>query len=169
MSTLIPHPLAAEQDERINTLFSAVNRSLEALEKLTALNVQAIRFGLAENQEFLGKALAANNVQELLALPALMAPAVAGQVLLYGKQLSEIVAAMQPGGPVPVPGPLKASRPAAPVPPATSVTSVASVATGKRTKKTPESPAADSATSASQGAANGDEAKRAIPFVTARE
>jgi hypothetical protein len=43
MSTFIPHPLAAEHDERMITLFSVVNRSLEAFEKLTALNVQAIR------------------------------------------------------------------------------------------------------------------------------
>ena len=62
MSTLIHHPLAAEQDERIITLFGVVNRSLEAFEKLTALNVQAIRFGLGENQQMLGKALSANNV-----------------------------------------------------------------------------------------------------------
>lgn len=163
MSTPIPHPLAAEQDERINTLFSVVNRSLAAFEKLTALNVQAIRFGLAENQELLGKALAANNVQELLALPALMAPAVAGQALLYGKQLSEIVAAMQPGGPVSAQLPPRAPRPAAPVP------SVTPAATGRRAKKTSESAAADAETSASQDTTNGEQAKQAIPFVTGRE
>jgi len=169
MSTLIPHPLSAEQDERINTLFSVVNRSLEAFEKLTALNVQAIRFGLAENQEFLGKALAANNVQELMSLPALMAPAVAGQALLYGKQLSEIVAAMQPGAAVPAQRPVRAPRPAAPVPPATSVTSIASAPTGRRTKNTSEAPAAEAPTPASQDTANVEQAKRAIPFVTVRE
>jgi phasin family protein len=95
MSTPTPNPLAPAQDPRIDMLFGLANRSLEAFAKLTALNLEALRFGLAENQELLNKALAANNVQELLALPTLMAPAVAGQILSYSHQLSDIAAAVQ--------------------------------------------------------------------------
>lgn len=95
MSTPTPNPLAPAQDPRIDVLFGLANRSLEAFAKLTALNLEALRFGLAENQELLNKALAANNVQELLALPTLIAPAVAGQILSYSHQLSDIAAAVQ--------------------------------------------------------------------------
>jgi phasin family protein len=95
MSTPTPNPLAAAQDPRIDVLFGLASSSLEAFAKLTALNLDVLRFGLAENQELLNKALAANNVQELLALPTLIAPAMAGRMLSYSHQLSDIAAAVQ--------------------------------------------------------------------------
>ncbi|NPT36886.1 TIGR01841 family phasin [Paraburkholderia xenovorans] len=77
-------------------LCGITTRSMEAFERLTALNLQAIRFGLAETQEVVARACAAGNLPEILCLPTLLAPAGAAQALSYSRQFFEILSDLQP-------------------------------------------------------------------------
>ncbi|WP_454872032.1 phasin family protein [Paraburkholderia xenovorans] len=82
-------------------LCGITTRSMEAFERLTALNLQAIRFGLAETQEVVARACAAGNLPEILCLPTLLAPAGAAQALSYSRQFFEILSDLQPDLAVP--------------------------------------------------------------------
>ncbi|WP_454825683.1 phasin family protein [Paraburkholderia xenovorans] len=82
-------------------LCGITTRSMEAFERLTALNLQAIRFGIAETQEVVARACAAGNLPEILCLPTLLAPAGAAQALSYSRQFFEILSDLQPDFAVP--------------------------------------------------------------------
>jgi phasin family protein len=66
----------------------------ETLECLTALNLQAVRFSLAETQEIMVHTIAADNLPEILSLPALLVPTSAAQVLSYSRQFVDLASAM---------------------------------------------------------------------------
>ncbi|MFM0720067.1 TIGR01841 family phasin [Paraburkholderia strydomiana] len=80
-----------------NTLVGVTTRYFDAFERLSALNLQAIRFGLAESQETLAHLCAAKSLPEMLSLPTLLAPAEFAQTLSYNRQFFEIVSDLQRG------------------------------------------------------------------------
>lgn len=97
MAQVIPDRWLSAESEAFDKLFGLTSRCFETVERLTALNLQAIRFGLAETQEVLARTAAADNLPEVLALPVLLAPAGAAQALSYGRQFFEMVSDLQRG------------------------------------------------------------------------
>lgn len=95
MSTLTPQQLVAAQQAGLNALFGFANTAFAGIEKLVALNVQASKATLAENQEVVMKALSAGNPSELLALPTALSQPAADKVTAYGRQVHEIVSGVQ--------------------------------------------------------------------------
>ncbi|MBB5462407.1 TIGR01841 family phasin [Paraburkholderia sp. Cpub6] len=97
MTQLIPDRWLSAESEGFEKLFGITSQCFEAFERLTALNLQAIRFGLAENQEALARTSAAHNLPEFLSLPVLLAPVGAAQALSYSRQFFEIMSNLQCG------------------------------------------------------------------------
>jgi phasin family protein len=88
--------LRAESDG-FDKLFGATGRYFDAFERLTALNLEAIRFGFAETREAFARTCAADNLPEAIALPVLLAPAWVGEGLSYSRQFFEIMSGLQRG------------------------------------------------------------------------
>jgi phasin family protein len=97
MAQVISDRWLSAKSEAFDKLFGLTSRCFETVERLTALNLQAIRFGQAETQEALARTCAAVNLPEVLALPVLLAPVGAAQALLYSRQFFEIVSHLQRG------------------------------------------------------------------------
>jgi phasin family protein len=95
MAQIIPEQWLDIESNGFDRLFDSTGRCCDAFEQLTSLNLQAIRFGLAETQEALARTGAANNLPEVLCLPTLLAPAGFAQALSYGRQFFEILSALQ--------------------------------------------------------------------------
>jgi phasin family protein len=95
MTQLIPEQWLSMESSGFDKLFAVTTRSCEAFERLTALNLQAIRFGLAETQEALARTCVANNLPEMLCLPTLLAPVGFAQTQSYGRQFFEIMCDLQ--------------------------------------------------------------------------
>ena len=95
MTLLTPEQIAAAQKANLETLFGLTTKAFEGVEKLVALNMQAGKATLAENQEILTKAFSAGNPSELFALPASLSQPVAEKVTAYGRQVHEIVSGVQ--------------------------------------------------------------------------
>lgn len=97
MAQLIPDRWLSAESEAFGTLFGVTGRCFEAFERLTALNLLAMRFGLAETHETFARMCAAADLPEVLALPALLAPVGAAQALSYNRQLFEVMSDLQRG------------------------------------------------------------------------
>jgi phasin family protein len=95
MSTLIPQQLIAAQQSGLDTLFGVTNKAFEGFEKLVALNLQASKATLAENQQIVADALSAGNPGALFALQASLPQAAGEKAVAYGRQVHEIVSGVQ--------------------------------------------------------------------------
>src|SRR6266702_4510878 len=95
MTNLVPRQWLTAETVGFDRLFALSIKSIEAFERLVALNLQAARFGLAESQEILTRTLAAENLPELLSLPALLSPVGGAQALSYSRQFYEIISDMR--------------------------------------------------------------------------
>jgi phasin family protein len=95
MAHLIPEQWLSAETSGFEHFLGFTSQYFETLERLTALNLQAVRVGLAESQEHMARTLAAGNLPEMLSLPALLAPASAAHVLSYSRQFFEIMSAMR--------------------------------------------------------------------------
>lgn len=95
MAHLVPEQWLSAEAHSFERFFNLTSQYLENLERLTALNVQALRFCLAESQEILARALAAENLPEMLLLPTLAAPVCAAQFQSYGRQFFGLATALQ--------------------------------------------------------------------------
>ncbi len=95
MTNLVPRQWLTAETVGFDRLFALTIKSIEAFERLVALNLQAARFGLAESQEILTRTLAAENLPELLSLPALLSPVGGAQALSYSRQFYEIISDMR--------------------------------------------------------------------------
>lgn len=65
MTQLIPEQWLRAEIEGVDKLFGITTRCCDAFERLTALNLQAIRFGLAESKEAMVRKCAADNLRAL--------------------------------------------------------------------------------------------------------
>jgi len=95
MSTLNPQQLIAAQQAGVEAFFGFANKAFEGVEKLVALNLQAGKVTLAENQEIVTKALSTSNPSELFALPSTLSQPTAEKVTSYGRQVHEILSGVQ--------------------------------------------------------------------------
>ncbi|MFM0514094.1 TIGR01841 family phasin [Paraburkholderia sp. RL17-373-BIF-A] len=91
MAQIIPEQWLGMETNGFDQLFGITTRCCDAFERLTALNLQAVRFGLAETQEALARTFAADNLPELLCLPTLLAPVGFAQALAYSRQFFQIM------------------------------------------------------------------------------
>ena len=97
MAQIIPEQWLSMESNGFEQLFGITSRCSNAFERLTALNLQAFRFGLAETQEALARTCVANNLPDVLCLPTLLAPVGFAQALSYSRQIFEIMSARQLG------------------------------------------------------------------------
>jgi phasin family protein len=95
MTQLIPEQWLSMESSGFDKLFAITTRCCDAFERLIALNLQAIRFGLAETQEAIARTCVANNLPEMLCLPTLLAPVGFAQTQSYGRQFFEIMSDLQ--------------------------------------------------------------------------
>ncbi|MGY6123544.1 TIGR01841 family phasin (plasmid) [Paraburkholderia strydomiana] len=95
MAQIIPEQWLGIERSGFDQLFGITGRCCDAFERLTALNLQAIRFNLAETQEGLARTCVAENLPEMLCLPTLLAPAGFAQALSYSRQFFEIMSGLQ--------------------------------------------------------------------------
>ncbi|MDR7010001.1 TIGR01841 family phasin [Paraburkholderia strydomiana] len=96
MNTVIPQQLVEAQTASVQQLFALSNSAFAGVEKLTALNLQAIKATLAENQALMTKALAAKP-EELITLSASLAKPTAEKISTYSRQAYEILSGFQGG------------------------------------------------------------------------
>jgi phasin family protein len=94
MSTLIPQRLVDAQSASIKQLFAFSSNAFDGIEKLTALNLQAVKATLAENQALMGKALSAGP-EELVALSTSLAKPTAEKIAAYSRHVYEIMSGVQ--------------------------------------------------------------------------
>ncbi len=95
MTQLIPEQWLSMESSGFDKLLGITTRCCDAFERLTALNLQAIRFGLAETQEALARTCVANNLPEMLSLPVLLAPVGSAQTQSYCRQFFGIMSDLQ--------------------------------------------------------------------------
>ena len=95
MAQVIPGQWLSMESNGFDKLFGITTGYFDAFERLTALNLQAIRFGLAETQEALARTCVADNLPEVLCVPTLLAPARFVQTLSYSRQFLAIVSNLQ--------------------------------------------------------------------------
>jgi phasin family protein len=95
MSQLIPEQWLSAQAESFAKLFGITSLCCDALERLTALNLEAMRSGLAETQEAMSRVGAARSLPEVLSLPSLFAPVGLAQALSYSRQYCQILSELQ--------------------------------------------------------------------------
>jgi len=95
MSSLVPEQLIDAQKTGLETTFGLLTKVLEGTENLVELNVQAVKSTLAESQEILTKAFAAEDPQYLFALQANQVQASAEKVQSYWRHVYEIVSGTQ--------------------------------------------------------------------------
>ncbi|MFM0493350.1 TIGR01841 family phasin [Paraburkholderia caledonica] len=96
MNTVIPHQFVEAQTPNVQQLFGLSNSAFAGLEKLTALNLQAIKVTLAENQAIMMKAVSARP-EELFVLSTSLAKPMAEKVSAYSRQVYEILSGIQGG------------------------------------------------------------------------
>lgn len=94
MSLLSPEQAVAIKTN-VDTFFEVAGKIFEGVEKLAALNLQALRATLAETQENMSKMSAAGEPQQWFTLPADFAGPCAEKSLSYGRQVFDIAAATQ--------------------------------------------------------------------------
>jgi phasin family protein len=94
MSTPIPQRLADAQNARIKQLFAFSSNAFEGIEKLSALNLQAVKATLAENEALMARALSARP-GELIALSTSLAKPTAEKIAAYNRHVYEIMSGIQ--------------------------------------------------------------------------
>jgi phasin family protein len=95
MTQFIPQQWLSMESNGFDQLFGLTSRYCNAFERLSALNLQAVRFGIAETQEGIARTCAADNLPEVLCLPTLLAPVAVAQALSYSRQFFEIISDLQ--------------------------------------------------------------------------
>jgi phasin family protein len=96
MSTLIPQHLVDAQTTAVRQLFAFLSAASDGIEKLTALNLQAVKVTLAENHALMAMALSAKP-EELIALSTRLAKPTAEKFAAYSRHVYEIMMGVQRG------------------------------------------------------------------------
>lgn len=97
MALSSPEQIAASQKAGLDAFFGLTGKVFEGVEKLVALNLQAVRSTLVESQENLTKAPGTPNPQQWLTLQAGFTTPFAEKSLSYGRQLFDIASTTQAG------------------------------------------------------------------------
>jgi phasin family protein len=97
MSSLTTEQLVAAQKVGVETTFVFLNKAFEGIEKLVELNVQAVKSTLAENQEFVFKALSTKESHELFSQHTIQAQPAIEKVQSYWHHIYEILSSTQAG------------------------------------------------------------------------
>jgi phasin family protein len=95
MSLSSPEQIAAAQKSNRDTSWALANTVFEGFQKLVELNLQAVKSTLAEGRDNVGKALPANDPQDLVALQGRLIQPTAEKIQSYSRQVFAIVAATQ--------------------------------------------------------------------------
>ncbi|SPS02693.1 TIGR01841 family phasin [Cupriavidus taiwanensis] len=93
MSTSALEPIAAAQAAGIEILYGLTSRTLDGLHKVAELNLQTMKWTLAETKECARKAFEAKTAGDLLAMDAGILPPMAEKAQAYCRQQIEIAAA----------------------------------------------------------------------------
>ncbi|MDE1007643.1 MAG: TIGR01841 family phasin [Paraburkholderia fungorum] len=93
--TLLSPEQAAATKINVDTFFEVAGKIYEGVEKLAALNLQALRATLAETQENMSQVSSASEPQQGFTLAADFAGPWAEKSLSYGRQVFDIAAATQ--------------------------------------------------------------------------
>lgn len=97
MNLLSSEHFSATQKAGLDALFGFTAPAIEGFQKLTELNLQAVKSTLADAHEHIGQVLSVKGPQELAALPASRATPTAEKIQSYNRQAGAIVAQMQAG------------------------------------------------------------------------
>src|SRR5579864_7355879 len=95
MALSSPEQIAASQKASLDAFFGLTGKVIEGVEKLVALNLQAVRSTLAESQKNLTKAPGTTDPQQWLTLQAGVTAPFAEKSLSYGRQLFDIASTTQ--------------------------------------------------------------------------
>jgi len=95
MSSPTTEQLVSAQKVGVETTFVFLNKAFEGFEKLVELNVQAVKSSLAENQEFVFKALSAREPHELFSQQTGQAQPVVEKAQSYWHRVYEILSSTQ--------------------------------------------------------------------------
>ncbi|MEX3964614.1 TIGR01841 family phasin [Paraburkholderia sp. EG286B] len=95
MSSLTTEQLVAARKAGVETSFVFLNKAFEGIDRLAELNVQAVKSILAENQEFVIKALSAKDPQETFSQQSILAQPVLERVQSYWHHVYEILSSTQ--------------------------------------------------------------------------
>jgi phasin family protein len=90
MNSTTPEQIVAAQKASVDTTFDLLSKTVNAIEKLTGLTLQAAKSGLAENQEALVKAFGAGAPQTFIAQQAGQAQPAIEKAQTYWRQVYEI-------------------------------------------------------------------------------
>jgi phasin family protein len=91
MSSLSGEHAVASQRASLDTLFDVWTKAFGCIEKLSELNLRAVKSTLAENQAIAGVALSTKDPQELFALHAKRAQAAMEEAQSYWRHVSNIM------------------------------------------------------------------------------
>jgi phasin family protein len=95
MSQLSTEQFAAAQKSQAETFFNLTNKVFEGVEKLTILNLQAVKSIFAETQETAQKTLSGKDPQDLLKLQNALAQPAAEKAQAYSRHVVEILTGTQ--------------------------------------------------------------------------
>jgi phasin family protein len=88
------HALADAQSASVRRLFAFSSNAFEGIEKLTALNLQAVKTTRAENRALMASALSAKP-EELVALSTSLGKPTAEKIAAYNRHVYEILSGVQ--------------------------------------------------------------------------
>lgn len=92
---MTPEQFAAANQANLDALVELTRRSFEGVEKLVALNLQAMRSAMGDSAERSKALLAAKDPQALAALQAELVQPATEQVTTYGRQVVDIATSTQ--------------------------------------------------------------------------
>ncbi len=95
MSPFMPDQFAAVQKSSLNQLFALTNMAFDGFQKLTELNLQAVRTTLAEGQGNVEAVLAGKDLREVFAVQGNLAQPAAEKAVAYARHVYEIASNTQ--------------------------------------------------------------------------
>ncbi|MGE8364258.1 phasin family protein [Cupriavidus basilensis] len=90
-----PEQVAAVHKANVETLFGLTTKAFEGIEKLVELNLQVVKTTFTENVDNARKALAAKDVQEILAIHASLVQPIAEKTMAYSRHVYDIASETQ--------------------------------------------------------------------------
>jgi phasin family protein len=95
MSPFMPDQFAAAQKANLGHLFTLTNIAVEGFQKLTELNLQAVRTTLAEGQDNVRAVLAGKDLRDVFAVQGNLAQPAAEKAIAYARNVYEIASNTQ--------------------------------------------------------------------------
>lgn len=95
MSPFMPEQFAAVQKSSLNQLFALTNMAFDGFQKLTELNLQAVRTTLAEGQGNVEAVLAGKDLRDVFAVQSNLAQPAAEKAVAYARHVYEIASNTQ--------------------------------------------------------------------------